>query len=63
MGAALSLPLPIAGVAVLHMITTPFPHVWHTAGDNAAALDWPTIHNLASVFRVFVARYLRLNVR
>jgi glutaminyl-peptide cyclotransferase len=54
--------LSCTGVAVLHLITTPFPSVWHQPSDNAQALNWPTIHNLASTIRLFVAEYLKLQV-
>uniref|UniRef100_A0A8L8K078 glutaminyl-peptide cyclotransferase n=1 Tax=Heligmosomoides polygyrus TaxID=6339 RepID=A0A8L8K078_HELPZ len=46
------------GVPILHLITVPFPTVWHTARDNEKALDYPTIYHLTSVVRVFVAKYL-----
>lgn len=48
------------GVPVLHLITYPFPDVWHTEADNETALDYTTIDNVATVLRVFVAEYLRL---
>jgi hypothetical protein len=28
---------------ILHLIADPFPVVWHTLGDDATALDFPTI--------------------
>lgn len=46
------------GVPILHLITVPFPRVWHTANDNENALDYPTIDHLVSIVRVFVAKYL-----
>ncbi|KAL3084713.1 hypothetical protein niasHT_031598 [Heterodera trifolii] len=49
------------GVPVLHLISVPFPHFWHTPGDNANILDNPTIENLATIMRVFVARYLGIH--
>ncbi|XP_049868829.1 glutaminyl-peptide cyclotransferase-like [Pectinophora gossypiella] len=45
-------------VDVLHVIPTPFPDVWHTAGDDMSALDFNTIENLNKILRVFVAEYL-----
>lgn len=50
------------GVRVVHLITYPFPNVWHTADDNRAALDSNTIHNLATILRIFAAQYLRLDI-
>ncbi|VDL73392.1 unnamed protein product [Nippostrongylus brasiliensis] len=46
------------GIPILHLISVPFPRVWHTAADNEKALHFPTIYHLTSVVRVFVARYL-----
>lgn len=48
------------GVPVLHLIPVPFPPTWHTLHDNEKALDYPTIDNLVSIIRVFVAQYLGL---
>jgi len=48
------------GVPILHVIPTPFPHVWHKEKDNYSALDFATIDNLNKIFRVFVAEYLHL---
>ncbi|CAI4227242.1 unnamed protein product [Auanema sp. JU1783] len=46
------------GVPILHLITVPFPQVWHTARDNGDILDYPTIDHLTAIIRVFVAKYL-----
>lgn len=32
---------------VLHLISAPFPRVWHTLRDDLSALDWQTCHDLA----------------
>jgi len=48
------------GVPVMHLIPMPFPAVWHTPSDNEKALDYPTIYNLLTILRVFVAEYLGL---
>ncbi|XP_061713526.1 glutaminyl-peptide cyclotransferase-like [Cydia pomonella] len=45
-------------VDCLHIIPSPFPDVWHTAGDDASALDFNTIENLNKIMRVFVTEYL-----
>ncbi|XP_063533892.1 glutaminyl-peptide cyclotransferase [Cydia strobilella] len=45
-------------VDCLHIIPSPFPDVWHTAGDDGSALDFTTIENLNKIMRVFVAEYL-----
>ncbi|KAJ1372659.1 hypothetical protein KIN20_034865 [Parelaphostrongylus tenuis] len=39
------------GVPVLHLITVPFPKVWHTANDNPSVLHYPTIYHLTSVVK------------
>ncbi|KAH9984267.1 hypothetical protein BJV77DRAFT_1188545 [Russula vinacea] len=54
------LPFLHRGVSVLHVITEPFPHVWHTLGDDATALDLPTSSAWNLIFRVFFAEYLGL---
>ena len=48
------------GVNILHLITTPFPSVGHTARDDASAVDLPTVKKFNKVFRIFIAEYLGL---
>ncbi|KAM9631725.1 glutaminyl-peptide cyclotransferase-like protein isoform 3-T3 [Trichechus inunguis] len=48
------------GVPVLHLISTPFPSVWHTPADTEANLHPPTVHNLSRILAVFLAEYLGL---
>ncbi|KAH9955265.1 hypothetical protein BC827DRAFT_1379132 [Russula dissimulans] len=48
------------GVSVLHVIADPFPRVWHTLGDDATALDLPTLRAWNLILRVFFAEYLGL---
>ncbi|XP_078097897.1 glutaminyl-peptide cyclotransferase-like [Mustelus asterias] len=48
------------GVPILHLISTPFPHVWHTMEDTAENLHPPTIENLCKILSVFLAEYLGL---
>ncbi|XP_014438533.1 glutaminyl-peptide cyclotransferase-like protein [Tupaia chinensis] len=48
------------GVPVLHLISTPFPAVWHTTSDTEANLHPPTVHNLSRILAVFLAEYLGL---
>jgi hypothetical protein len=47
-----------AQVPIMHLIALPFPPTWHTADDDEAHLDPPSIHNLLLIFKVFVADYL-----
>uniref|UniRef100_UPI003590140E glutaminyl-peptide cyclotransferase-like n=1 Tax=Myxine glutinosa TaxID=7769 RepID=UPI003590140E len=48
------------GVPVLHLISTPFPVVWHTMDDTERNLHPVTINNLNKIIQVFVAEYLEL---
>jgi len=45
---------------ILHMISTPFPSVWHTVQDDRSALDTQTIQDLNKFLRVFVFTFLDL---
>jgi len=47
-------------VPILHLISYPFPEVWHKASDNRASLSMSTIEKLNKILRVFVADYLHL---
>ncbi|KAG0053999.1 hypothetical protein BGZ83_012169 [Gryganskiella cystojenkinii] len=48
------------GVPVLHIIPSPFPHVWHKLEDDANALSPEVTEGWANIFRVFAAEYLQL---
>ena len=48
---------------VLHLISTPFPKVWHKMADNEKALNYDVIDNFLRIFRVFVSNYLDLPER
>lgn len=54
------LPFLQRGVSVLHLIPEPFPHVWHTIGDDASVLDLPTLRRWNIMLRVFMSEYLNL---
>ncbi|KAJ2909759.1 hypothetical protein GGI21_001560 [Coemansia aciculifera] len=49
-------------VPVLHLISVPFPKVWHTMQDNASALDQRVVADISLLLRSFVASYLKLRV-
>ncbi|GAA5833330.1 hypothetical protein JCM11251_005206 [Rhodosporidiobolus azoricus] len=49
------------GVPIVHLISVPFPKVWHTIRDDASALDLPTIKAWALIVRLTVAEYLGLD--
>lgn len=54
------IPFMARGVEVLHIIATPFPHVWHTAADDGEHLDLPTVHDWAKIVTAFVAEWMDL---
>ncbi|KAJ2514239.1 hypothetical protein H4217_005868 [Coemansia sp. RSA 1939] len=49
-------------IPVLHLISRPFPKVWHSLADNASALDANVIADMSLILRSFVASYLKLRV-
>lgn len=53
-------PFLAQNVPIVHLIPWPFPSQWHTARDNAAALDPPTMQAWSRIMRVFTAEYLAL---
>ncbi|GAA5941807.1 uncharacterized protein JCM15063_000779 [Sporobolomyces koalae] len=55
------LPFLKSGVPVVHLISVPFPQVWHTLADDATALDLDTIKAWALILRLTVAEYLGLD--
>ena len=50
-------------VPILHLITLPFPPVWHKVEDDATHLDRKSIHNLLLIFKIFVLEYLKWFIR
>ncbi|WVQ83615.1 hypothetical protein IAT38_005756 [Cryptococcus sp. DSM 104549] len=48
------------GVSVLHVISNPFPHVWHTLADDATALSLPALRRWNRILRIFTCEYLAL---
>ncbi|KAI8788452.1 hypothetical protein BgiMline_007785 [Biomphalaria glabrata] len=48
------------GVEVLHLISTPFPSVWHQPQDDWSHLDFNLIDDFSRIFRVFVSNLLHL---
>ncbi|XP_052008990.1 glutaminyl-peptide cyclotransferase [Xyrauchen texanus] len=51
------------GVQILHLISTPFPAVWHTFDDNEENLDRTSISNLNKIMQVFVLEYLNKKIQ
>ncbi|ESP02920.1 hypothetical protein LOTGIDRAFT_206060 [Lottia gigantea] len=48
------------GVNILHLISVPFPSVWHRETDDLQHLNFTAIDNFNRIFRVFVSSYLHL---
>lgn len=48
------------GVEILHLISTPFPSVWHKMTDDWEHLDFDLIDDFSRVFRVFISNVLHL---
>jgi len=51
------------GVPILHLISVPFPDVWHKITDNESAVDYATVAEINKILRVFVATYLQMEWR
>ncbi|KAK6643316.1 hypothetical protein RUM43_004821 [Polyplax serrata] len=56
------LPFLAENVPIVHLITVPFPNVWHTPRDDIKIVDIPTTGNLIKILTVFISEYLRLYV-
>ncbi|KAI1826979.1 peptidase family M28 [Xylaria intraflava] len=52
------LPFMYRGVPILHLITTPFPSVWHKMEDDGAHLDMPTVRDWARIVTAFTLEWL-----
>ncbi|GAA5980885.1 hypothetical protein JCM5350_003741 [Sporobolomyces pararoseus] len=55
------LPFLKKGVPIVHLISVPFPKVWHTLEDDSSTLDLDTIKAWALIIRLTVAEYLGLD--
>lgn len=54
------IPFKKRSVPILHLISVPFPSVWHKMSDNRESLDFDRISNLSKILRVFTAEYLNM---
>jgi glutaminyl-peptide cyclotransferase len=54
------LPFMTRGVEILHIIASPFPHVWHRMEDDGEHLDLPTTEDWAVITTAFAAEWLDL---
>ncbi|XP_055352400.1 glutaminyl-peptide cyclotransferase-like [Paramacrobiotus metropolitanus] len=46
------------GVKIVHLISYPFPSVWHKYEDNIANIHYDTVDDINKILRVFVCEYL-----
>ena len=53
-------PFLARGVEILHLITSPFPRVWHTIDDDGEHLDIDTVEDWALLTTAFAAEWLEL---
>lgn len=49
------------GVPILHLITIPFPSVWHTLQDDEEVLDPQSIEDLRKILHQFVLEYFHFD--
>ena len=49
------------GIPILHVISIPFPTVWHELTDDETAVDPQTVENLLKIFRQFFLEYFHLS--
>ena len=54
------LPFLARGVEVLHIIPSPFPHVWHDITDDGEHLDMDTVEDWAKLVVTFTAEWMEL---
>ncbi|KAF1975470.1 hypothetical protein BU23DRAFT_503406 [Bimuria novae-zelandiae CBS 107.79] len=53
-------PFLARGVEVLHVIPSPFPHVWHDITDDGKHLDMDTVEDWARLVTAFTAEWMEL---
>ena len=53
-------PFMARGVEILHLIASPFPHVWHTMDDDGEHLHMDTVEDWALLTTAFAAEWLDL---
>jgi glutaminyl-peptide cyclotransferase len=52
------LPFIARGTEILHVIPSPFPHVWHTMEDDGKHLDMPTVRDWTKIVTAFTLEWL-----
>ncbi|CAG5134260.1 unnamed protein product [Candidula unifasciata] len=48
------------GVDIVHLISSPYPSVWHDPTDDWAHLDFDLIDDFCRIFRVFIATLMQI---
>ncbi|KAF2691761.1 hypothetical protein K458DRAFT_482473 [Lentithecium fluviatile CBS 122367] len=54
------IPFMLRGVEILHMIPSPFPHVWHDITDDGEHLDMDTVEDWTRLVTAFAAEWMEL---
>ena len=54
------LPFLARGVEILHVIPSPFPHVWHDITDDGEHLDMDTVEDWTTLVTAFAAEWMDL---
>jgi glutaminyl-peptide cyclotransferase len=54
------IPFMARGVEILHMIPSPFPHVWHEITDDGEHLDTDTVEDWTRLVTAFAAEWMEL---
>lgn len=47
---------------IMHIISNPFPSVWHTMADERSALDRRSVNEITHILYIFVKRILENKV-
>lgn len=54
------IPFMRKGVDILHLITSPFPDVWHHIEDDGEHLDLPTVRDWAKIVTAFAVEWMEV---
>lgn len=54
------IPFMARGVEILHIIPSPFPHVWHELTDDGEHLDAETVEDWTRMLTAFTAEWMEL---
>jgi glutaminyl-peptide cyclotransferase len=54
------IPFLARGVPILHLISVPYPSVWHTPDDTMKKVDMESVKDLTNILKVALAEYFHL---